>query len=248
MKPLHKKIPTMMIPLSNLPQRPTMLALAAVALALILGGCASATIKPATVTENSISNPQVGFKGYELPIPPGYTVVRPDNTPPDLDVFVKLMTLEWKGTFGAEGDKKRLVRFEESFLIHNDKAAFLFGVLVGARNVSFGSLSDQQGRQLLTHIIKFSFQGQKGVEKSIFLQKEKKGLHAQVSNVNANGIEGAGDNCAEFYLVLGPLNDMYFLSGMSKMANREELQKIGLQMFNDLKFKADQSKGRSKTN
>lgn len=45
--------------------------------AALFGGCL--TVQPPTITANSVSNPDVGRKGFSFPIPPGYQASTPEE-------------------------------------------------------------------------------------------------------------------------------------------------------------------------
>jgi hypothetical protein len=201
-----------------------------------------AAVKRGTITAEALVNPTVGFSGYYLPIPAGYKAVLSDKTPPDMDAYMKLLFSEWKGTFGEGGEKGRLLRFEESFVIYKDQVAFLFGVCVPGNNFVLSDLSDFQCRQLLAGCMKSAFRGQEGVKTEIIIRDKKRSAHAQIEQIDREGQFGGGEYCAELYFVLGRLNEMFCLVGMSKMTDKAAMQQVGRELFNNLQFKAKPDK------
>ncbi len=125
---------------------------------VVLTGCATHTYQPATATPTQIRNSTVGYAGYELTVPEGFTVFNPLTVPPDpkASPFVAGVKMGYVAFLkrGGLNQFKKLPgqMFAERHLITSDTVAVQFTVSTWNTPMAFNQLSNKQMEDLLGHI------------------------------------------------------------------------------------------------
>jgi hypothetical protein len=208
-------------------------ALLLVGLAVWLCACAT-TIPPqkATIGTDSIKNPSVGYKGYTLPIPPGYKVATPENLPAGLDPRIRWIVTKWEKELGP-GNLVERFNFTERVVIYNDKSAFLFGVSCYSGLGSFSTCSDLDINNLLGGRLRGWFRNDRTIDrKAVLTENRKRALY--YGGIDAYG--KANYDSIETYIIIGGLNEFYSVIGIANHSYREELRRVGRELYDTLEF------------
>lgn len=115
---------------------------------LLMAGCASTSYQQAVVADGSIQNSALGFSGFSVKIPAGYTLYQPDDENPQEWNELQRMAIRIYDT-NREYHPCGNELFYESFLLMSDKSCFLLVTLKSSDSKRFDSpvFSDELASQ-----------------------------------------------------------------------------------------------------
>ena len=195
---------------------------------MLIGLTGWAAIPPAEISAKAIKNKKVGSKGYELPVPDGYRAYNAKDGGP---LVHPLLDLEAGLDSGVAEKEKQMHRmlFSETYFLHGERVDILFGVDImkftdplkrrsDLGSLTFGILPENRRIEFLGHLLKPNWDKQPGK----WRVGAEDGRVAAVLTVPR--IPGYNPPTAkEVYAVPGNLTEVYYLIGMSKTENAEEM-------------------------
>lgn len=195
----------------NMPIKTIAKFLSTILLGLTLYGCAG--FQPALVTEHTISNPTMGFSGYETAIPPGYLPIE----------FVNASTEEDSGFIEKAKNKAQTMRTKSLYrndlrdlvILYNQqkKSVLVFALCRAPVPVPLMDISDFDLRHLLKQIKFYKEPGVTGTWQSTRFDDRPALVF---KGTGQSGFNRVGMSDAIF---LGPLHELFIVRGVSKNKN-----------------------------
>ena len=205
------------------------LPLAIAGFAIVLAGCAS-PFKPAIVTGTTIQNPSVGVKGYSLAIPPGFKAGETEKVGEDVPLWADVEASVFHGRMKEEKN----IAFAESFFIYNPKIVIFFAASVAyARGGSLSMVGDRQANRFLLETTKANLKKDPLKTGTVELVSENKRRGVCVSGTYK---QDQKEMSFQTYLIMGKVDEMFIIDGMSDPKDKEELASVTKQLYRDLNF------------
>ncbi len=194
----------------------------------LFSGCLAS--KPAIVSENLIKNSSVGYSGYELTIPDGFSVVDHKSTNANDSELTLYHKRELKG-FAMEFEDPKEYHFSESFLLTNGKDDISISFSVAEMYMPTGVKAISHIPDDMQDFIMKGFIGELSLSvNKLELKKAKIKKHHAVYVHGTDDFKAKGGNMetanVNIIFILGELDEMYFITGISSVEKQEELNQL----------------------
>jgi hypothetical protein len=200
-------------------------------------GCATRSPVPATIVNNGVENPSIGYRGYKLKVPQGFTVVPRSEAGSVNSRLVGFVSRIYDRWLKHERPRNQQPTFEESFAIHNGNMGIIFGIVMLPLSATFDELTPNQTKMIIEEALEARFPSELKVRTNEVLKHGNNYLGRREWYSTLAGQAGERTPIdGEFAFLIGNVTEIFVFLGATEDPRGSELHQAMEQIITGLTF------------